>query len=363
MHIGNGRRGFGRAITGRQRDAMAGHRDRHGLDALIEVLAHRGAAIGHDAQILEEIGRERRVFLQFGRNHRPAGRHGRVLGGGDLFQIAQRLGEAVRRWRAPIDVKHPAAGKGQMQDRVGAEGMAPGQEIADHRLLFRQSQLRDGVDDRADHRRIGAEHAMRVDHRFRRAGRPRGQQIFADMIMGQHFIKLIDAAARRRRLQIRKSDPAKTLRGVARIDDRQIAEAAAFQRPLKQRAVFNEHCSGLDQPDDGAQTLMVFGEQRIGRRHRTNRGVGQHRAIGRQGMLNAVARQDHQRRLGTKAEIGKGFAQGPHRRKNRRVGPDLPAPIGGALGNRFALRRGGGPKRQGLDRMAGNAAQRIVIVQ
>jgi hypothetical protein len=58
---------------------------------------------------------------------------------------------------------------------VAAEGVAPRQPVDDHRALLREEGPR-----LPDHLLIGGKHPVRVEHAFRRAGGPGGEQDLRD---------------------------------------------------------------------------------------------------------------------------------------------------------------------------------------
>ncbi len=100
--------GLRRAIHRRHRDAFAGRRDGQRLEALIDVLAERGAAIAGHAQLLEDVIAQ--AFVALHRVAQPAEGDGRGADAerGDVAQIADGLVEHAGQGLAGVEIDRAA---------------------------------------------------------------------------------------------------------------------------------------------------------------------------------------------------------------------------------------------------------------
>ena len=109
----------------------------------------------------------------------------------DLAQVAQRLGDALRRGLAVVDVQRAAVVQRDADVVVAAEGVVPRQPVHQHRRLVRQEGAA-----LAQHLLVGAPHAVRVDHALGLLGRARGEQELGDRVRARLRVR---GGERRRR--------------------------------------------------------------------------------------------------------------------------------------------------------------------
>ena len=81
------------------------------------------------------------------------------------------------RWLSRIDVERASVVEDEIEIAVAAGSVIPRGPVDHHQRIFLQHGR-----DLAFHLRIGAEHAVRVDHGFRHAGGTGGEEIFRDSL-------------------------------------------------------------------------------------------------------------------------------------------------------------------------------------
>ncbi|MNH10523.1 hypothetical protein D3C79_700050 [compost metagenome] len=115
------------------------------------------------------------VLLQCLDQFLPALGYGEVGRGGNLAQIAQGLGKALRGRLAGVQVETAPVVKHDAEVVATAERVVPRQPVHQHRRLLGQRGQR-----QRDLLQVRAPHALGGDHRLGQLGRARGEEEFGD---------------------------------------------------------------------------------------------------------------------------------------------------------------------------------------
>ena len=324
MDIGDGGRGLGRAIAGAQADPLAGHLDGDLLDPLINVLAHRGPAIGHDQDAREEGFRQIAVLLEFRRNRRPRRRNGGVLGRRDFLEVSQHFRQPRGRRAAPVDIKCAAPVQHRVQDGVGAISVAPGQE-RDHHLRPLADLLEPlHIPDRADHLHHRCDVEVGIDDRLRLAGGAGCQHVFRDHVRREPVIGEVHRTGRRGREVVQRL-AGHALGPVLAVENEPVAHPHAIEAALVFFAILDIDDRRRGKPVDMFQPGEILAERGIGRRDGDNRAARPHRGIHDERILDRIARQDHDRPVRPGARIEEALRQGANAGQRLAIGDRRPA--------------------------------------
>ena len=340
---GRGRRGLGAAPAGDHHDAPAGVADGERLQAAVQVVGQRRAAVAHQPQAREEVGGERLVGLERGGEHRPGRRHVAHVGRRDLVQVAHGLVELTRHRPAIVDVQRAAVGQHRVEQRVATHGVVPGQPVEQvRRRIGRIARPALQV-----HHQVRAHHALRVRHGLRHAGGAGGEQQLADGLGADAGQALGDRSGRTRGSQRVPGQARHAGGGALDVDDGHARQVERGQRAVEGRAVLHEHQAGPHQLEHVAQLRVVAAHQRVGGRDRRGRRADLHRGHRQQRMLERVGRQDHHRPIGTEATVDQRLRDGVDGGEALAVGHAPPRALGAApLREPGALGRLGAPAAQ-----------------
>ena len=181
-------------------------------------------------------------------------RHIEVRGDWHLAQIAHGCLERAGHRLAIVDVERAAVVEGDPEVVVAAEGVVPRQPVAEHRRVFEQRHHG------ANHRLVGAEHPLRVDHPFWPTGRSRREENLGDRCPASRSRARLPrrwspASPADRRSASRRS----SFSGSAGHDLRAAAEMS--QRPLERRPLAGEDEPWLQRLPQRAQGRVVAREQ------------------------------------------------------------------------------------------------------
>ena len=173
--------GFGGAIHRDDRDAATGGLDGQRLEAIIEIVGQRCAAIADRAHIAKESLEQRVVCLHGIGEHCEGDRRGTKGGWRTVTNVLYRLWEEGRGGLAAIDPECGTVPDGAVEVHIRAGDVIPGQPVEDIVDLVRIMLGIAGVVAQAflatDH---GTHRALRGRNRFRHPGRTGGEEILAD---------------------------------------------------------------------------------------------------------------------------------------------------------------------------------------
>ena len=347
MDVGGGGAGLGGAVAAREADLLAHRAHGHRLDAVAGALAQRRAAVLEDADAAEEGAGQRLVRLKLTGQQVPARGDHVVIGRGDLMQVADGLAKPTGGGLAGVDEVGAATLQHHLQDRVGAQAVAPGGLVDHHRrfgVIVAGGDLGGGDGDRG----VGA------DHRLRLAGGAGGEQQLGDVAA------FGDGVHRRGAQQPAQGDVAGA--GVAAGDHRQAGQEVGVQRAGERGGVVGVDRAGLQHRHRVGQTREVGSGQAVLRRHRGDRHAQAHGRERQQRVVDAVAGQDQHRRrphdprrrqpAGQRADLLTGLA----------VSDGAPA-VAGPLGQPHPLRRLARPALQRSQRGVEGASDRRRVEQ
>ena len=190
-----------------------------------------------------------------------------------------------------IDVQRAAVVERDAEVVIAAEGVVPRQPVTEHWRLVAEERLR-----LEDHLLVRAEHLLRVDDPFRRAGRSRREQDFCHRLGSNAPARFIDGGGRRRRAQFSKG--CEQCRYVARREHRHHFRVRAHDRAegrRKRLRIGDEHQLGIERRADRPQRQVLARGQRIRGRERRIRLADQHRGESQQRVIDAITGEDHDR--------------------------------------------------------------------
>src|SRR3989441_3115523 len=320
MHRGRERGRFRRAPGGKHY-----HVGFEGLDAVPEVLRQRRGRVEDHVELAEEIAAQALVLLEERQQQVEPARHVEVHGGRDFRQVLHGGLDEPRHGLAGIDVKRAAVAQQEVEVMTAAEGVIPRQPVDRHRRAV--------LDERPGLRKlllVRAQHAVRVDHALRHAGRAGGEQDLRHRL-GPHLGVL--ALLRRAGIDLEH------------VRNRRRFRAHRGERRLELRRVGGEHQARLQQLEDVFQLAEVLRHQRIRRRDRRDGDADVHRAQRKQRVVHAVVRKDGDRPLGAEVEVEQRLGDAPHGAVGLAVAQLAPA-FALALGEESALGRLVRPLRQ-----------------
>ena len=232
--------------------------------------------------------------------HLVGPRHGEVRRRGDLAQVAHGRLECRRRRPAFVDIERAAVVEHEAEVVVAAGRVVPRQPVAEHRRLFGEKQQH-----AANHLLVRAQHALRVDHALRPAGRSRREQDLRDRVRADPRVRLVHG---RRRAAWRSS----SANGVAGIDagaDDDTTSSMPGGSTVAQRAL-EARRPRRRTPAPGCTRSKIWRSvpysrrlQRIGGRDRRVEHAAVHRGERQQAVLDAVAGQDDERPLARQAAV------------------------------------------------------------
>ena len=290
-------RGFGHAKAGHHADAFAAVLLGYAVQPVPDAL--RQACGGKEEQL--DAGKEhlaqRGVLLQCLDQFLPALGYGEVGRGGNLAQIAQGLGEALRGRLAGVQVETAPVVKHDAEVVATAERVVPRQPVHQHRRLLgeRRKSLQ-------KHLLIGAQHALGGDHRLGQLGRARGEEEFGDGVRPGGGESRIGRRQVTRLQQAVEAYMGATCDLATHADHADRIVQHRLEGALERLAVADEDHSGGEHLADMAQLGEVLRQQRVGRRHRAIGNTGIHGAEGDLQVFDVVAGKQRQRALGTEAQ-------------------------------------------------------------
>ena len=343
---------LGRAIHGGDRDALAGLGDGEGLEPIIEIVRQGRAAIADIAQLPEERGAQGVILLHRVGEHGERDRRGAVDCRRHLGEVADRGLEQARKRLALIDVEGAAAMQAGVEVHVGAGNVVPRQPVEGDRDLVRIGvRIATLVADTllsGDHR---AHHTLRLRHGLGHAGRAGCEEILGHGLRSDPVHFFGDAGTDGRLEEIGEG-------GLAGLDARHGDHRHAVERQGRQRR--REHRAGLDEHRLRAnrfeavlQLAVIGAHHRVGDRQGRRRRADLRDRQSRQRLLDRIAGQDQERRVGPEPHRQKRARQRVGLRIRLAIGDEAPvAAAGRALGEEAAVRMLG---RAGLQHVRGRA--------
>src|SRR6266850_1580511 len=276
MHRRRKRRGFGRSPRGEHH-----HVGLERLDAVPKVLRQRSRGVEDRVQLAEEGAAQRLVFLEVRQDQVEAARHVEVHRRRDLGEVLHRRLDQARHGLAGVDVHRAAVAQDQVEVVAAAEGVVPRQPVDRHRrpVLDEGPGLRELL-------LVRAQHAMRVDHALRQAGRAGSEEDLGDR-PGPYLGVL--ALLRRARIHLQQ------------VRNRDGLRAHRIERRLEFHRIGGVDQAWIEQLEDVLQLAEVFRHQRIRRRDGRHRNADVHRAEREQRVVHAVVGKDRHRPL--RAEV------------------------------------------------------------
>ncbi len=211
----------------------------------------------------------------------------------DVAQVAHRRLDGAGQRLALVDVERAAVVEHHAEIVVAAEGVIPRRPVDQHwRLVGNKRHAA------ADHRLVGAQHQLRVDHAFRLAGRARGEENFCDGFGADFGVRGFDRGGRRRSAEVGEQRRLAVRRRISRDGDLDILSHRRGDRAGKRRAVGGEDKTRRENVDDGFEFLEILREQRVRHRDRRIRNADMHGGKANERMLDVVAGQNRDRPLG-----------------------------------------------------------------
>ena len=279
MNIAGGRTGLGGAIPTAKADPLADRANSDRLDPVRRRLTQGRAAILEQAHAGEERAGQVVVLLQLLSEQHPAGRHHVLVGRRDRLQVPHRLAEPRGHRLAGVDVERATAMGRVVQDRIGAQAVAPGRGVDQHRRLR-------VVETGGDLGDVEAHRAMRADHRLGQARGARCQQIFGVLVRSG------DGGGAGCAVEVRQCDVARPRR--RRRDHGQANQARSAEPFAEQDRILGEDGGGVERGAGMGQAHQVGAWQAVLRRDRRDRHPLAHGGVGDQRVVDVVARQDQQ---------------------------------------------------------------------
>ncbi len=283
---------LGRPKPGDHQDALAACRDRHLVERIPEMLREPGRGVEHHRQPAEEGAAELGLAPQMGDQGLIALRHVEIDRRRNVAEVPYRLGGAIGRRLAVVDIERAAIVEHQAHIVVAAEGVVPGQPIDDHRRRFRHEGK--GLE---QHLLVAAQHPMGVDHPLGHAGRARGEEEFRDMVGLDCRMGVVYRSCRLHFQQRLEQGRLPRCRRTPRDHQLRVTWHRGGDGPSEGLPVGGEHQPRRQQVEHGAKLAMVARQQRIGWRDRR---VGDPDIEGgepEQGVLQIIAGENGDRPL------------------------------------------------------------------
>ncbi len=247
---------LGGAEPGQHRHPQAGGLHRQLVERIPDVGRKSRTGKEHRMQLAEELVSQSRIFAEIWQQRFIALGHVEIDRRRNLPEIAHGLFNAGRRRLALVEIHRTAVEQGQADIVIAAEGVIPGQPVDDDGRLVPQEGK--GV---GQHDLVGADHALSVDHGFRLAGRPRGQQEFRDRIRPDGCVGIIQPGTVRRRQQLPQRRDGAAGDFTAADGDFGLRGNIGEDRVGKNGGIVGEHQTRRQQADDMSELAVIFRDQ------------------------------------------------------------------------------------------------------
>ena len=325
---------LGGAIHGQQRNTHTGGLNRQLLDALVHVVRQSRAAIDERPHAREHRVAQLGISLhRFGQHAERDRRRAERLRP-HVLQVRDRRLEQAGHRPALVDVEGSAQRQHVVEVHIAARDMAPGHPV--ERLL--NFVVRFGFDGRA-RRDLRRHLSLALRRRFGHAGGARREQVFADRIRPQPLHRRIDE---RRRLRLRKLRKGfRPFRSIRR-NHRHARQVENRQRLAERVHRLHEDRLRLHRRKAVLQLGEVRRHDRVRLRDRRRWRADALRRQAHQRMLDRIARQDQQWRIGPQSAIQQRLCDGARDPRSVAIRHFPPRPmIGRALLQPRPVRMGG----------------------
>lgn len=181
---------------------------------------------------------------------------------------------------------------------VATEGVVPGQPIHEH-----QAMRRDEWPGLLGHHLVRAHHSVRVDDALRHSSGARSEKHLGDSIGPDAGERVCHRAGWRSGEKFRQQRCRHPLRRIGANDQLAVAEIEGSQCTREGLADCGVDEARSNRSEDVLQLLMVLAHERIGDGDRCDRDTGDIGTECKKRVIDAVARQDHERAIRTAAPI------------------------------------------------------------
>ena len=181
---------------------------------------------------------------------------------------------------------------------------------------------------------IGRQHAVSVDHAFGQPGGAGGEQELGNGLRADRCHRLLQCRPGTALRHVVEGGDLVEIGAIAGGDDLAATQVERRQRLGESGGVADIDETRLDQFGDMLELAVILALQRIGNRDRRHRHAGGMAGKREQRMIDAVARQDHDRPRGRQAALDEAVGKRVHDRSCRFVAELAPLAVGSPLGQK-----------------------------